>query len=151
MTITSKFNGTCKNCGGVIAKGQQIEWSKETGPTHIKCPAVSLPNRPASSPTSTHPRIHGSAAPASPYTRPAPKPGQQPQRFVNVERAYHAAEREVVTRDAWLSDFANQLNTWPPLDALKAVATLLHLQQQRVDSEYRLSNKYPKAAACAVR
>jgi len=39
MTITSKFNGKCKKCGGFIKAGQEIEWDKENGPRHITCPA----------------------------------------------------------------------------------------------------------------
>jgi hypothetical protein len=34
MTITAKFNGRCRNCGGRIAAGERIEWSRETGATH---------------------------------------------------------------------------------------------------------------------
>ena len=39
MTITSKYDGKCKKCGGFIAKGQEIEWSKEGGSQHTVCPA----------------------------------------------------------------------------------------------------------------
>ncbi len=39
MTITSKYNGKCKKCGGFIQAGQEIEWNKEQGPRHIVCPA----------------------------------------------------------------------------------------------------------------
>jgi len=47
MTITAKFQGTCKKCGGKIAAGEQIEWSKGQGSQHITCPAVSASNGPA--------------------------------------------------------------------------------------------------------
>lgn len=38
MTITAKFSGTCKKCGGHIATGSQIEWSKGSGAQHTTCP-----------------------------------------------------------------------------------------------------------------
>ena len=36
-TMTSKFKGTCRKCGGNIAKGSEIKWSKETGAMHLSC------------------------------------------------------------------------------------------------------------------
>lgn len=38
MTIIAKFPGTCKKCGGHIAAGTQIEWSKDSGAQHVNCP-----------------------------------------------------------------------------------------------------------------
>lgn len=38
MTITAKFAGTCKKCGGHIAAGTQIEWERGAGASHVKCP-----------------------------------------------------------------------------------------------------------------
>ena len=56
MTITSKFDGKCKKCGGFIAKGQEIEWSKENGSQHVTCPARQQPGQQTSK--SQQPRFH---------------------------------------------------------------------------------------------
>jgi hypothetical protein len=40
MTITARYAGTCKRCGGALAQGTQIEWTRAGGATHIgACPA----------------------------------------------------------------------------------------------------------------
>jgi hypothetical protein len=38
MTITARYDGKCKQCGGHIAAGAKIEWSKGDGSRHVKCP-----------------------------------------------------------------------------------------------------------------
>ncbi len=38
MTITAKYPGRCTKCGGHIPVGEQIEWIKGTGASHVKCP-----------------------------------------------------------------------------------------------------------------
>jgi len=38
MTITAKYPGRCTKCGGHIAAGEQIEWEKGAGASHVKCP-----------------------------------------------------------------------------------------------------------------
>ncbi|HEY1437396.1 MAG TPA: DUF6011 domain-containing protein [Casimicrobiaceae bacterium] len=39
MTITSRFDGECKVCGGKIAAGDSVEWTKgEKGVAHAVCP-----------------------------------------------------------------------------------------------------------------
>lgn len=39
MTITARFNSRCKECGGAIAVGDQINWIKgEKGASHAQCP-----------------------------------------------------------------------------------------------------------------
>ena len=35
--MKSKFKGTCKHCGGVIFVGEEINWSRESGATHVGC------------------------------------------------------------------------------------------------------------------
>jgi hypothetical protein len=41
MKITSKFNGKCRTCGGWILKGEQAEWVRGAGITHVgNCPAA---------------------------------------------------------------------------------------------------------------
>jgi hypothetical protein len=40
LSITAKFPGTCKGCGGRIAPGQQIYWIKGTGSRHVDCEAA---------------------------------------------------------------------------------------------------------------
>jgi len=41
MKITSKFNGKCRDCGGWINKGDQCEWTRGHGVTHVgKCPVA---------------------------------------------------------------------------------------------------------------
>lgn len=37
MTITSKYNGKCKVCGGRIYKGERINWSRGRGASHAEC------------------------------------------------------------------------------------------------------------------
>lgn len=36
MRMTAKFDGRCKRCGGALPVGSQIEWSRETGATHVE-------------------------------------------------------------------------------------------------------------------
>jgi len=33
----SKYNGTCKGCGGHIQRGELIAWSKKAGAFHSSC------------------------------------------------------------------------------------------------------------------
>lgn len=35
MTITAKYDGTCKNCGGALYAGEDVEWSREGGTRHL--------------------------------------------------------------------------------------------------------------------
>jgi len=37
MTITAKFDGTCKICGGPTVMGEKINWEKGKGAWHINC------------------------------------------------------------------------------------------------------------------
>ena len=39
MTITAKYAGKCKACGGQINEGDKIEWTKEDGARHVGCKA----------------------------------------------------------------------------------------------------------------
>lgn len=41
-TITAKFAGQCKACGGSFPAGAQIEWNKGAGSKHVKCPEKRL-------------------------------------------------------------------------------------------------------------
>jgi len=44
MTITSKFNGRCRKCGGVIHAGEKCDWTRGAGITHVgACPANEAP------------------------------------------------------------------------------------------------------------
>jgi len=44
MEITSKFNGKCQDCGGVIPAGARCEWERGAGVRHIGgCPAPETP------------------------------------------------------------------------------------------------------------
>lgn len=38
MVIKAKFTGTCRKCGGDIAVGEEIEWSRGEGARHVECP-----------------------------------------------------------------------------------------------------------------
>jgi hypothetical protein len=38
MTITARYPGKCRKCGGSISVGEQIEWEKGNGASHVKCP-----------------------------------------------------------------------------------------------------------------
>ena len=38
MTITARFPGRCSRCGGVIAVGQQIDWTRGGASSHVTCP-----------------------------------------------------------------------------------------------------------------
>ena len=37
MTMTSRYNGKCRTCGLSISKGDQINWTKQTGASHVDC------------------------------------------------------------------------------------------------------------------
>jgi len=39
MTITAKYPGRCKKCGGQINVGDKIEWERGKGAEHVECPA----------------------------------------------------------------------------------------------------------------
>jgi hypothetical protein len=43
LTITAKFPGKCRSCGGRIAVGEQVEWEKGKGAAHNSCPATATP------------------------------------------------------------------------------------------------------------
>jgi hypothetical protein len=43
MTIRAKYQGKCNRCGGVIRVGEEIEWSRSAGASHVKCAANSEP------------------------------------------------------------------------------------------------------------
>lgn len=47
MTISAKYPGTCKKCGGKIAVGEKIEWSAGQGSQHAECPAKTVAAPPA--------------------------------------------------------------------------------------------------------
>lgn len=40
-TITAKYEGTCRRCGGTIHPGERVRWAKGCGTYHLKenCPA----------------------------------------------------------------------------------------------------------------
>jgi len=46
MTIIAKYAGRCQVCGGHIAAGEEIEWSKAEGARHTKCPVQAPPTEP---------------------------------------------------------------------------------------------------------
>lgn len=48
MTITSRFAGVCKSCGGAFDAGTQVSWARGKGAQHLVCPAqpVAPPARP---------------------------------------------------------------------------------------------------------
>jgi hypothetical protein len=39
VTITAKYSGRCKRCGGWINAGEKVEWEKGEGVRHLECPA----------------------------------------------------------------------------------------------------------------
>jgi len=45
MTITAKYRGTCRVCGGAISVGDRIEWSKSGGARHVDCAGSSTTTR----------------------------------------------------------------------------------------------------------
>jgi hypothetical protein len=63
MTITAKFRGTCKACGGEIHAGDKIEWEKGEGSRHSKCPDASAPTTPAKRKTTDRTPVDKSPAP----------------------------------------------------------------------------------------
>lgn len=138
MTITSKFQSKCKKCGGFISAGQQIEWSKETGPQHLgPCPEIKS--------QASKPRIGPSPRKCDPPIAPG-QPGPYAGKFKHVEKLYNETERAVAQSD-WLTDAANRLGAVPPLDALRDAMTLVQLQQQRVDAAYRKNSLTGRAVA----
>ena len=38
MTITARYSGTCRKCGGTINPGDSIEWERGSKPAHVNCP-----------------------------------------------------------------------------------------------------------------
>jgi len=44
MTITAKFPGKCARCGGAVAPGEKIEWSKGAPIRHSDCSAAPTEN-----------------------------------------------------------------------------------------------------------
>lgn len=40
LSITAKYPGTCRGCGGRIVVGDQVYWIKGTGARHVDCKAV---------------------------------------------------------------------------------------------------------------
>src|SRR5690606_6016911 len=40
LSITAKYPGTCKGCGGRVAVGQQVYWVKGSGVRHADCDAA---------------------------------------------------------------------------------------------------------------
>jgi predicted RNA-binding Zn-ribbon protein involved in translation (DUF1610 family) len=43
MTITSKYPGTCRSCGGRIRVGERVNWQRGQGASHIACPEDAPP------------------------------------------------------------------------------------------------------------
>ncbi len=39
MTIRSKYNSRCCNCGGAIFAGELIDWDRSMGASHRSCPS----------------------------------------------------------------------------------------------------------------
>ena len=39
MTITAKYAGRCRSCGGAIHPGDRINWERGMGAEHVECPA----------------------------------------------------------------------------------------------------------------
>ncbi len=37
MTISAKYPGRCRACGGAIAAGERIEWAQGAGARHVHC------------------------------------------------------------------------------------------------------------------
>lgn len=40
MILTAKFDGRCRECGGVVRGGEQCEWERGEGVKHLRCPEV---------------------------------------------------------------------------------------------------------------
>lgn len=54
MTITARFPGTCRKCGGRINPGDAIDWDKATRQTsHATCPAKGAARAPSAKPAAT--------------------------------------------------------------------------------------------------
>lgn len=56
MTITAKFAGTCRKCGGRIEVGDKIEWEKGKGAQHVRCKAKAAPALNSPPPTAMVPQ-----------------------------------------------------------------------------------------------
>ena len=44
MTITARFPGRCRSCGGDFAAGEEIEWTRGEGAAHPVCPTTTTQN-----------------------------------------------------------------------------------------------------------
>lgn len=74
MTITSKFNGRCKACGGAIPAGARIDWTREGGAKHLtvnECAAA----RAAANARPTAPAVRANGAPIAAFIRAARERG----------------------------------------------------------------------------
>lgn len=40
MTITAKYAGTCRECGGRIEEGETVDWVRGEGTAHVECPTA---------------------------------------------------------------------------------------------------------------
>lgn len=40
MTIRAKYAGRCRKCGGGICVGDEIDWERGEGASHVECPAT---------------------------------------------------------------------------------------------------------------
>ena len=56
MTITAKFPGQCRKCGGAIIVGEKIEWEKGKGAQHVECKAKPAPALNSPPPTAMVPQ-----------------------------------------------------------------------------------------------
>ena len=85
MTITSKFSGKCKKCGGSFAAGEKIEWSKEEGPRHVVC-------RPPERSTVLAHRLGGGGSKSQ--QAPAPGPAPYHGKFQRVAKLCNELEQK---------------------------------------------------------
>jgi hypothetical protein len=51
--MNAKYAGWCRKCGGKINVGDKINWTKDTGASHVTCPEKSPAARPATPPEPT--------------------------------------------------------------------------------------------------
>ena len=42
MAMTARYRGQCRACGGRINQGDQINWGRTTGASHVNCNEVGI-------------------------------------------------------------------------------------------------------------
>lgn len=59
VAMAAKYGGRCRACGGEIRVGDAIEWTRETGAVHTRCPLPGMTEQPTARQVAEHTHIRG--------------------------------------------------------------------------------------------